>query len=239
MPGTDLFRLCEAIPSFKRSQFLEDGDYTGLELELAHHVVKAAAWEYPEELAAMFDVMEELYAQAELTDDTELSNALTVGFFETLLHVSERQGLDFRKLASAISGERTKDGWESALAYEKRDFTWDDEKGLLPTRPLPTPVGTARVHRGRADRVASRFVIELQLLSGKIRPGYLLRSRISSGSYFTGKIAEVHRRSADIPDEFEVRIALSADHEFEGWQRWLELPREEFWQIAIPSKAET
>ena len=222
------------MPSFKRSQILEDGDYIGLESELAHHVAKTAAWEHPEELADMFDEMERLYEQAEITDDTELEGQLTVGFLETLLHAAEKHGLDFRKLASAMKGERTRDGWEAALAYVKPAFVWDDVKGLVPLKPLPRPVGTARVHRGRADRDRRRFVIELQLLSGEIRAGYLLRYRISAGHYFTGKIADVHHRSADIPDEFEVSISISQDHQFEGWEGWLALPHDEFWQIAIP-----
>ena len=184
----------------------------------------------------MFDIVEQLYAQAEITSDRELENALTIGFFETLLLVAEDEGMDFRKLASAISGARAKEGWESALGYVKPEFTWDDARGLVPTEPLPTPAGTVRVHRGYSDRSSGHFVVEVQLISGRIRPGNLLRSRISAGHYYAGRIAEVRQRSADLPDELEVRIALSGEHQFEAWENWMDLPRDEFWQIAVPER---
>ena len=235
MPARDLLRLCEAVPSLVDFRASEDDAYTGFQSDLASHVVESLAWERPDELRAMFDIMEQLYAQAEMTSDRDLENALTIGLFETLLYLAEDEGLDFRKIASAITGERTKEGWEAALAYVKPEFVWDDVKGLVAREPLPTPVGTVRVHRGYSDRSSGAFVIELQLISGEIRAGYLLRSRIGAGHYYTGNIAEVRQRSADLPDELEVRIALSAEHQFEAWENWMDLPREEFWQIAVPA----
>jgi hypothetical protein len=230
-----MFRLCDAVPSFDRSELLEGGDHTGLQIALAYHVVDSVAWARPQELATLFAKMEELYAQAEVTDDEDLSNALTIGFLETLLHVAEDRGLDFRKLAQEIAGERTKDAWETALAYEKPEFSWDDAKGLIPLKPLPTAVGTVRVHRGWSDRAAGQFVIELQRISGEIHVGYLLRYRISAGHYFTGHIAAVKLRSTDVPDEYEVRLTLEHEYQFEAWEAWMGLPHEEFWQIAVPN----
>jgi hypothetical protein len=238
--------LRDAVPAFAErwAEIMADEDYdptipSATLDEFAQFVVATALREHPDEVEELAGVIEALYARAAITDDESLEGLLTVGLLESLIDVADEHGIALTKLRPLLRGTRTRDQWEKAIAYQKPGFVWSDEKGAIPGEPQPRPVGTIEVHRGRRDRATGHISLDVRLVSGEIREGFLLRFPVGKDSWFERVIGSVLTRSPDVPDELEIEVVDEPVEGVDLWQLYLNewyLHEEDkrFWQIAAP-----
>jgi hypothetical protein len=238
--------LRDAVPAFRErwAEVMADADYDAtipaatLD-EFAQFVAVTGLRDHADEIEALGDAIEVLYASAAVTDDESLEGLLTVGLLESLIDVADEHGIPLTRLIPLLRGPRTRDQWEKAIAYQKPGFVWSDEKGAIPAEPQPRPVGTIEVHRGRRDAATGHIRLDVRLVSGEIAVGFLIRFPIGKDSWFEREIAAVTPRSPDVPDELEIEVV---DEPVEGVDLWdlylnewyLHEEDKRFWQIAAP-----
>jgi hypothetical protein len=238
--------LRDAVPAFAKrwAEITSDADYdptipSATLDEFAQFVAATALREHPDEVEALGAAIEALYTRAALTDDESLEGLLTVGLLESLIDVADEHGIALTRLGPLLRGPLTRDQWEQAIAYQKPGFVWSDEKGAIPSAPRPRPVGTIEVHRGRRDGGTGHIWLDVRLVSGAIREGFLLRFPVGKDSWFERAIASVLTRSPDVPDELEIEVVDEPAEGVDLWQLYLNewyLHEEDkrFWQIAAP-----
>jgi hypothetical protein len=238
--------LREAVPAFRTrwAQITAEDEYdptipSATLDEFAQFIAVTALREHADEVEELGDVVEALYTRAAITDDESLEGLLTVGLLESLIDVADEHGIPLTRLRPLLRGPRTRQHWERAIAYQKPGFIWSDDKGAIPAEPQPRPVGTVEVHRGRRDTGSGHIWLDVRLVSGEIRGGYLLRFPIGKDAWFERVIASVSGRSPDLPDELEVEVVDELAGGVDVWDLYLNewyLHEEDkrFWQIAAP-----
>ncbi|MFN2565127.1 MAG: hypothetical protein ABR499_08990 [Gemmatimonadaceae bacterium] len=237
----DWAALREAVPSFgerwaeivAESHYEPDLPYVTLH-DFAEFIVVTALRDHADEVEDLADTLEALYTRAAITDDESLADLLTIGLLEGLIEAADEHGIPLTRLKPLLHGNRTREHWDRAFTYQKPDFVWSDEKGAIPSGPLPRPVGTVEVHRGRRNAATGNYRLDVRLVSGEIRAGFLLRFPISRDSWFDREIASVERRSPDVPDEYEIEVVDEPLEGLEPWDLYLQAWDNPFWQIAAP-----
>jgi hypothetical protein len=235
--------LREAVPSYRErwaemvadSHYEPDLPYVTIN-DFAEFVALTVLRDHPDQVEDLVDTLEAMYTRAAITDDEEIEALLTIGLLEGLIEASDEHGFSLTRVNPLLRGPRTRLQWDKALGYQKPGFAWSEEQGVVPTGPLPRPVGTVEVHRGRRNEANGNYRLDVRLVSGELRCGFLIRFPLGRDSWFERQIASVERRSPDVPDEFEIEVVdqLPEGIEFEPWEMHLELRDSPFWQIAAP-----
>jgi hypothetical protein len=242
----DWAELRDAVPSFRerwaeivgRSSYEPDLPYITIH-DFAEFIALKALRDHPDEVEELADTLEAMYTRAAITDDESLEGLLTVGLLEGLIEAADEHGLPLTHLKPILRHERTRKHWDEAFAYQKDGYVWSDEKGAVPAGPLPRPVGTVEVHRGGRNELTGRYRIDVRLLGGELRAGYLLRFPISKDSWIERQIASVERRSPDLPDEYEIEVIDEPREDVDLMDMCVEdIWDKPFWQIAAPPPEE-
>lgn len=202
---------------------------------LAHFVVHEMLVQRPDELPSVGEALERYYADVMLRDDDMARAVVTIGFLEGIIEAADEAGISLAYVRPMLAGARTREEWERAIAWQKPDFAWDAERGtVVPTAPLPVPVGTVRVHRAWVDDDGRVGRMDLRLLSGAIEAGHVLRTPIDKHSWSSFRIETLEQRSADVPDEYHATLALGHDSLAQIFETHFLLDEDQwFWQVVV------
>jgi len=241
---SDWLPLRDAVPSFAPHwrKFVGEGFYnetlpSSNITELTDFVAREILPHNRDGLVAIGETLETMYTMAAFRDDESLEALLTIGFLENLIRAAEEYEIPLTRIQPLLAGPRTREQWDDAIAYRKPGFQWVDGVGALPVHPLPSRIGMIEVHRGWADRAAGVLRMDARLVSGELRPGYLVRREISKDHYTGWTIATVAVRSVDVSDEYHIEFAAVREEAYEGFDLFMSQVEhgEHEWEIAVPA----
>jgi len=201
------------------------------EMVVAHHDLTEIGW-----------ALERLYTEAMVRDDESMEGLLTVGFLENMISAADELGLELTRIEPLLVGARTRAAWAEAIAWQRPDHVWEPGVGAVATIPIPRPVGTNEVHRGRVDRDAGVFRVDARLIAGRVVAGCVVRRTLSKGFYTQWEIEAVRLRSPDVPSELELDLVvergIGRDEVFEYVEQAFSEGYfdDAYWQIAEPVK---
>lgn len=202
--------------------------------ELARFVVHEMLVQRADELPSIGAALEAFYTEVMIRDDDTARAIVTIGFLEGIIECADDAGIALAYVRPMLTGERTREEWDRAIAWQKPGFEWDGERGtVVPTQPLPTPVGTVRVHRGWVDEDGRTGRMDVRLLSGAIEAGHVLRTAIDKHHWSSFRIDTLARRSADLPDEYHVTVVLDREPLVQLFEMHFHLDDEWFWQVVV------
>jgi hypothetical protein len=166
-------------------------------------------------------------------------------------HVVRQRPEEFRELGDTLEAEFTKAAIHDDESYEgllrigvlEGLINAADDVGMPLTWLVPLLRGPRvrdqwhEVRRGRrsSDQICQ---LDLRLVSGRLRPGDLLRHRISKDFWDDYTIAAVRQRSTEITSEFEIDVESENQEHLEMWDYYLLDDDLIFWQIAINPQRE-
>lgn len=229
--------LRDAVPSFAdtwKSVVAESGYIDNLPSDgirdFAQHVVENVVRQRPEEMRELADTLEAEFTKSMLRDDERYAGFLRVGFLEELIWACDERGMPLTRLTPLLRGPRTRQHWEEAIAWQRPGFVWDDEKGEQPTHPVPRPVGTVEVHRGRRLD-PERYSVDVRLIGGRLDGAEVLRQANGKHFWLEWRILEARHRSAEIQGEYELILSDAVREDFDWWD-FLLADDDRYWQLA-------